>query len=260
MTGTDAPGTLDLAARTAALVDQNAQFAEAIGAADPDVGVPTCPEWTVRKLAAHVGRGDRWAATIVSTRSAEVVDPRTVADGKPPGGGEATAEWLRAGIAGLVAAVDEVGPDTPVWTFTGPKPAGWWVRRRLHEVAVHRADGAIALGLPYELDPVLGADGVGEWLDLLSARPARQPMLAAGTSMHLHATDGDLGAAGEWMVRQDGERLAWEHGHAKGTVAVRGRAADLLLALLRRVDAEDPRLEVLGDRAVFTGFLAATPF
>jgi hypothetical protein len=28
--------------------------------------VPTCPGWTFRQLATHVGRGHRWAAQIVS--------------------------------------------------------------------------------------------------------------------------------------------------------------------------------------------------
>lgn len=254
-----APTTLDLTAYRTCLVDENARLADLVVDADQDAPVPTCPGWTIRNLATHVGRGHRWAATIVRTRADAPVDTRTVADGKPPAGGEATAAWLRAGADALLAAVDEVGVDTPVWTFTGPKPARWWVRRRLHEATVHRADAAIALGTGFTLDPVLGADGLGEWLDLLAARRG-DPLLAAGETLHLHATDGDLGPAGEWTVRQGGDALAWEHGHVKASVAVRGAAADLFLGLLRRIDAEDPRLEVLGDAGVLGRFLAATPF
>ena len=36
--------------------------------------VPTCPGWTFRQLATHVGRGHRWAAQIVATR-ADHADP-----------------------------------------------------------------------------------------------------------------------------------------------------------------------------------------
>ncbi|NMH97956.1 maleylpyruvate isomerase family mycothiol-dependent enzyme [Pseudonocardia acidicola] len=246
-----------------ALVEQVGQLAELARTADPQAPVPTCPEWTMRQLIAHVGRGDRWAATIVRTRSDEVIDPRTVDDGKPPAEPDAAADWLRGGAQALLDAVDETGADTPVWTFTGPKPAGWWIRRRAHEAAAHRADAAIALGAPFDLDPALAADGVSEWLGLLTALRRRQadgPLLPDGATLHLHATDEGLGSAGEWMIRPDGEGIAWEHGHGKGTVAVRGAAVDLFLALLRRLPADDTRLQVLGEPAVFATWLARTPF
>ena len=34
--------------------------------------VPTCPGWTFRQLATHLGRGHRWAAQIVATPQAEL--------------------------------------------------------------------------------------------------------------------------------------------------------------------------------------------
>ncbi|MHA6793550.1 maleylpyruvate isomerase N-terminal domain-containing protein [Pseudonocardia bannensis] len=246
-----------------AFAEQIGLLADRVRAADLQLPVPTCPEWTIRQLVTHVGRGDRWAATIVGTRSPEFVDPRTVEDGKPPAEPGAVADWLRAGAQRLLDAVDEVGADSPVWTFTGPQPAGWWVRRRLHESAAHRADAAIALGDPFALAPELAADGVSEWLGLLTSPRRGQdgdPLLPEGATLHLHATDEGLGSAGEWMIRPDGATIAWEHGHGKGTVAVRGAAADLFLGLLRRLPADDPRLQVLGDPAVFDTWLARTPF
>ncbi|MBW0090779.1 maleylpyruvate isomerase family mycothiol-dependent enzyme, partial [Pseudonocardia sp. KRD-188] len=42
--------------------------------------------------------------------------------------------------------------------------------------------------------------------------------------------------------------------------AVRGAAADLLLAITRRIPADDPRLAVHGDAAVLGTWLARTPF
>ncbi len=53
----------------AALIEQNRLLAQLYRTADPEIEVPTCPGWTVRKLVTHVGRGDRWAATIVRERS-----------------------------------------------------------------------------------------------------------------------------------------------------------------------------------------------
>jgi hypothetical protein len=102
---------------------------------------------------------------------------------------------------------------------------------------------------------------VSEWLDLVSARPRSDapPVLEDGLTLHLHATDGDLGPGGEWMIRSSGGAVSWEHGHGKGTAAVRGRASDLLLAVLRRSSAGG-EVEIIGDAAVWANWLARTPF
>lgn len=238
---------------------QNQALGDLLRSAAPDTPVPTCPGWTLRQLATHVGRGDRWAATMVEERATTFADPRTVTDGKPPADPDDAAAWLAAGVTRLTDAVEKVGADAPVWTFTGPQPSAWWVRRRLHETVVHRADAALALGAPFEVSAEVAADGVSEWLTLLAARPAGdEPLLVGASTMHLHATDGDLGAAGEWMVHPAGNAAAWEPGHAKGTVAVRGTAADLLLVLTRRIPPA--RVEVLGDATVLDAWLTRTGF
>ncbi|TQM09133.1 maleylpyruvate isomerase family mycothiol-dependent enzyme [Pseudonocardia kunmingensis] len=243
-------------------VDQNRLLGEVLRRADADTPVPTCPGWTLRQLLTHVGRGDRWAAMIVRERADARVDLRSVPDGKPPAEIDAAVSWLTESAALLLEAVAATGADVPVWTFTGPQPAAWWVRRRLHESVVHRADAAIALGAPYEVDPALAADGLSEWLDLLGARaePEEGPALPDGVALHLHATDDGLGAAGEWLVRGEAGRVRWEHGHGKGAVAVRGSAAVLLQAVLRRIPADDARLAVLGDQGAWRTWLERTPF
>lgn len=239
----------------AALTEQNRLLAELVHDRAPDAAVPSCPGWTLQQLVRHVGRGDRWAATIV--RTGEFVDPREVPGGKP---GDDVTGWLRESPRTLLDAVAETGPDVPVWTFLGPRPAAWWIRRRLHESTVHRADAALALGEAYPIDAAVAADGVSETLSLMAERPpAEAPPLPAGTVLHLHATDEALGEAGEWLVRgTDGGGVAWEHGHGKGAAAVRGPAADLLLAVNRRIPASD--VQVLGDAGVFDTWLARTVF
>lgn len=243
-----------------ALIDQNRMLGELIRAADPTTPVPSCPGWTLRELITHVGRGDRWAATIVAKRSDRPVEIRTVADGKPPTDPDAAITWLDRGARQLVDAVAAAGADERVWTFTGPKPPSWWARRRLHEATVHRADAALASGVPYELAPALAADGISEYLDLLTLRTAEPSALDAGTSLHLHATDDGLGESGEWVVTVTHPGVTWEHGHAKAAVAVRGSAADLLLAMLRRIPMGDGRIQVIGDESVFTRWLERTGF
>ena len=246
----------------AALLDQTRDFGELIRSADPSTPVPTCPEWTLKQLFRHVGRGNRWAAQIIADRRSEPLDPRDVRDGKPPEDSDAAVDWLIKGAQHVVDAVDRVGPETRVWTFLGPRPCGWWIRRRLHEATVHRADAAFALGLDYDLSPELAADGISEWIERVSveARPRSLP-LELGRTLHLHATDDGLGPTGEWTITSDAEDgVTWSHDHGKGDVALRGQAKDLLLAVVRRRTVADGGIELFGDAAVWDGWLEHTPF
>jgi uncharacterized protein (TIGR03083 family) len=250
--------TVDL--RTS-LVDEVAAFGELIRAADPAASVPTCPEWTIRQLFRHVGRGNRWSAQIVADKRSTGLDPREVRDGKPPDDQDAALDWLNAGARLVVDSVDAVGADTSVWTFIGPRPARWWIRRRLHEATVHRADAAIATDTPFELAPDLAADGIDEWLERveIEAKGDSSP-LTAGQTLHLHATDDGLGASGEWTITGGDDGITWSHEHGKGDAALRGPAQALLLAIVRRQTIADGGIEVFGDTAVWDGWLDRTPF
>ena len=250
----------------AALIDENEAFAALLDGADLSAPVPTCPEWTLGQLMRHVGRGDRWCAQIVAEASMEFIDPRTVGGGVPPEDRDGQTGWLHAGVRELIAAVAQTGAQTPVWTFLGPRPASWWIRRRLHETVVHRADAALALGAGFDVDPAIAADAVTEYLERVVIRADEEGPaggdrpLGDGQSLHLHATDPGLGAEGEWTIlgRPDGIAVDREHGRA--TTALRGPARNLLLALVRRGDAGELGLEMFGDRAVWDTWLARTPF
>ncbi|HZZ50654.1 MAG TPA: maleylpyruvate isomerase family mycothiol-dependent enzyme [Pseudonocardia sp.] len=246
----------------AALIEQNGLLGALVADADDSVAVPTCPGWNLQQLTRHVGRGHRWAGQIVRDRMDKPLNPREVREGKPPADPDGALDWLHGSARDILDAVSQAGPDTPVWTFLGPKPASWWIRRRLHEETVHRADAAIALGVAFELDAELAADAISEWLDLVSAGVGKEDSDwdRAGHSVHLHATDGDLGSRGEWLIRGGSSGPTWENGHAKASVAIRGPVLDLMLALLRRRTVDELGLEVLGDAEVWSGWLARTPF
>jgi uncharacterized protein (TIGR03083 family) len=231
-------------------INETRVFGDLIAAGRPSAPVRTCPGWNLTQLLKHVGRGNRWAAEIVLHRHQEAIDPSTVPEGKPPRDMVGAIEWLHAGALKLNDAVAEEH-DAVVWTFTGPQPASWWVRRRLHETVVHRADAAIAVGTKFVVDPVVGADTISEWLDLATNRGG-----VPWDTIHLHAVDSDLNTTGEWTIA-DG---LWSHEHAKGDVALRGHVTDLLLALTRRRTVADSDLEVFGDEAVWQSWLDATPF
>ena len=245
----------------AALLDQTRAFGELIRSADTSTPVPTCPDWTLKQLFRHVGRGNRWAAQIIADRRMTELDPRHVRGGKPPDDPDAAIDWLNNGAQLIIDAVDRVGSDARVWTFNGPRPAGWWIRRRVHEVAVHRADAALALGVEYDPAPELAADGLSEWVELMTVQATREaPPVDRGSSLHLHATDGALGPPGEWTIINDEDGVSWSHEHGKGDVALRGPAKDLLLAIVRRRTAAEVGVEVFGDASVGDQWLERTPF
>jgi uncharacterized protein (TIGR03083 family) len=226
-----------------------ARMAEITGDADPGTLVPACPGWNLARLVKHVGIVHRWATTIVATRATGPVSPKDIDAGLPEDPAE-YPKWLAAGAAPLLSALLDAGPDAPVWSWAGGAGSGWWARRMLHETAVHRADAEFSLGLEPGFSPVAAADGVDEFLANapLGSRPGKQmARFRAGPSIHLHATDEGLAEAGEWLISLGDGGYEWAHGHAKGSVAVRGPAGLLLLLVYGRVRPDDKRLEVFGD-------------
>ena len=225
---------------------------------DLDRPVPSCPGWTFRQLATHVGRGHRWAARIVATRAAGPVPTREVPDGKLPADPAGHGPWLNASADLVVEAVTAAG-DGQAWTFVGMRPASFWARRRAHEAAVHLADAQLAAGLDVGLAADVAADAVDEWLGLVAGgRVPADGLSGDGQTLHVHATDPGLSGTGEWLLTRTPSGVSIEPGHGKADVAVRGPAAGLLLVLTRR--QPPATVEVLGDRTLLDHWLENTPF
>jgi uncharacterized protein (TIGR03083 family) len=242
-----------------------------VDGADLAMAIPTCPDWTLRQLATHVGRGQRWAAQIVSTRSAQAIAFREVPGGRIPDDPAEHAGWLRGGADRLVTALGK-GGDAPVWAFGEQRPAGFWARRMTHETTVHVVDAQLTVpsgtGPPGGAQPVIAADvaadGIDEWLTVLAGPSGGEPDLRAaglpaGESLHVHASDVPEGT-GEWVVRHDPAGITVRRAHEKATLALRGGASDLLLVLLRRRPADDPAVQLHGDPDLLNHWLAATQF
>jgi uncharacterized protein (TIGR03083 family) len=231
---------------------------------DPGLPIPTCPDWGLRQLATHVGRVHRWVAEMTGTRSPQAIPFRQVPDGRYPDDRGEQAAWLRAGARRVIDAVGAAGEDA-VWTFAGTGPASLWARRMAHETLVHRVDAQLAAGTEPEIDPVLAADAIDEFLGLLIGRGHQNAdpavlALPPGAIMHLHASDDGLDGAGEWLVRQGADGISVEPGHGKGDVAVSGPAASLLLMLVRRRPATSQDLTVYGEQELLSGWLDRTPY
>ena len=116
-----------------------------------------------------------------------------------------------------------------------------------HETAVHSWDAISASQDPPAIDGALAVDGIDEFLEFFVTATEK----VADVTVHLHATDVD----GEWFVQVKEGRMSVRHEHAKGDVAVRGTASNLLLLLWGRIP--EAEVEVLGDRAALFGFLQA---
>jgi uncharacterized protein (TIGR03083 family) len=242
-----------------------AGLAETLAEHDQSLPIPACPDWTLRQLVTHVGRAHRWAAEITRTRSDVFIPFREVPDGKLPDDRAEQMAWLRSGAVRIVDAVREADSDL-VWSFAGPAPAVFWIRRMAHETLVHRADAQLAAGAEPEpaIDAEVAADAIDEWLTLLTrgilGDDRQTTALPAGVALHIHATEDGLGGRGEWMIRHDADVLTVEPGHGKGDAALTGPAASLLLVLMRRRPVSDPAVTVYGDSAVVNGWLASTAF
>jgi len=223
-------------------------FSDAVRLSGHDAPVPSCPDWTVRGLADHLGGVHRWCTVTVGNPGTKLKRRGATTPPMPDDEGE-VALWLLEGAAALVQAIRDAGDDTLVGGFGTMVPVSFWARRQCHETLVHRADAELAAGRPLlaDVDPVIAADAVDEHLAMVVMGAARREGLRAdGATLHLHATDEGLGDAGEWVVTLGADGPTIEHAHRKSDTAVRGPARALLTVLTSRASPEVAGVDVLG--------------
>ena len=156
--------------------------------------MPTCPDWTVADLLAHIGRVHRWAAGNADRapdagfwpgNEIEIPEPRL----RP--------QWVREGAVALAATLDRPADDAGVDVDPAEHdrllaaPPGSRDRDASRRRAARRAVSVDAI------DAELAADGIDEWLDIVGKTPFRPPPTGDGETLHFHCTDVD----GEWLVR-----------------------------------------------------------
>jgi uncharacterized protein (TIGR03083 family) len=245
------------------VVLQTGLLREVVAGADLSVTVPTTPDWTLAQLLRHLGGNLRSVETAVRTGSAVTEPERQVPGHGGPSGDDPAAldAWLAGAAARFAETLGKAGPDAEAQVWQVRWPTADWARRAAHDLVVHRADAAGAVGAGYSVAPDLAADAIDEFLDLLSggfgaaggSEAGGDP--GAGATVHLHATDAGPGVAAEWLVELGSPAFIWRHGHERATVAVRARLADLLRVVTRRLPPDSEGVEVLGDREVLDGWL-----
>jgi uncharacterized protein (TIGR03083 family) len=212
-----------------------------------DAPVPTCPGWTVRELAHHVGRVHRWAALVV--REARAAEPEGEAEiwGPMPADEDAVA-WFRAGLAAVVETLERAPADLDCWAFlSASSPRAFWARRQAHETAIHRADAQAAVGDIDGVGTAFAVDGIDELLLGFYARPRNRARSDVARALSVTAED----AAASWIIQfgPEGARPVRTRGQETNVEAeVRGSASDLYLALWNRRPLE--ALRTAGDPAL----------
>jgi uncharacterized protein (TIGR03083 family) len=246
----------------AEITSQAVSLASHLDSADTTAPVPSCPGWNVSQLCRHVDGGLRWANEIVATRAVEPPPDVALRDLSAATHDDAAqiAASLREAAAVLVGTLDGAGPAAQMWC---PVPGGgtaFYARRFAHETAIHRADAALAIGIPFKLDADVACDGVEEWLELGSlpfhfdVHPRMRELLGPDRLIGLHATDtGD-----HWVLDLSGDVISWRRGDEPAAADLRGPVTDLLLALYRRVPVTN--VEVTGDAGLVDFWLERVGF
>lgn len=233
------------------------RLASAFDGADLAVPVPSCPGWTLRDLAQHVGTVHRWAAHHVATYAPARV-PSAELGIEFPDDDAGYADWLREGGSILLGAFAGADGDVEMWAWGADKHARFWPRRMVHETAVHRADAELSMGREPDLDPLTSADGIDELLDNLPCAayfaPNVENLRGEGMSLAFEAVD----AEAAWLVVLRPNGFQWERigGLVPASIEVRGHAADLLLLLYGRRHPDEGRFVMTGDRDVLAHWLA----
>jgi uncharacterized protein (TIGR03083 family) len=216
-------------------------------AADPTAPVPSCPGWDRTVLLGHVAGAQSWIRAQVEAGPAERIRMSTTP--RPPEGPELPG-WFEANAAATALALSTMDTSIEWPTWAGPQPGTFYPRRASQETLMHRWDAADG-----PIDAALAVDGVDELLEVFAWLVPAERLASGGGTIHLHATD----VEGEWLVRLGPEGITFERGHAKGDVALRGTAQDLLLWAWNRLPVGHP-LEVFGDAALLELWRTAVVF
>jgi uncharacterized protein (TIGR03083 family) len=205
-------------------VAADARAIATLTAAEPDRPVAACPGWNRADLRAHVSGFARLVPALLAGR-AETGSPVRVPVAE-------AAETFDADAAGLVDALAAADLDAPVpnWSVR-PAVGAFWLRRSVHELAVHAVDA----GSDAPLATDVATDTVAEYFDTFVATAfAAGYVPPSAATLVLELTDAD-------DQRHDLPDPGPE-------TVVRGAVSDVALALWHRRDLL--ALHVSGDRGV----------
>ena len=192
----------------ALLTDEIIAMTAAFERAPQDQPVAACPGWTVREVTAHLCGVHRWAEAALSTTTAPPAYDESVT------GGDLVETYSQVAQS-MLNALQQVPTEHACWTFNRQdQTSGFWQRRQLHELSVHRWDVA-----PYDLSDEVATDGIDEVVDFFLPRQVRTGRTSLPEQQLVLASPG----------------RSWRIGKGPETI-VEGSAGELLLRLWGRAE------------------------
>jgi uncharacterized protein (TIGR03083 family) len=214
------------------------RLSDAVGSLDLEARVPSCPEWSVRDLAHHIGEVQWYWAENVRAQNA---DERSGGDLTGVPQDNDLLAWMGWCTYSLLSALRETGPDAPCWAWwPSPHTSGAVGRHQAQEAAVHRWDAEGVAGRSAPLPASLASDGVPEFVEImigsdLSVLPGSVTLTAVDTGASWRVA----GANAESSKRESELRAA---------------ASDPVLMLYRRLPVPDAAVE--GDPMLVAALLS----
>jgi uncharacterized protein (TIGR03083 family) len=215
-----------------------------------DAPIPSCPEWVMADLIAHIGVVHRHKEHIV--RKGLTENPGVDEAMYPPEDEADLVPWYAEGLDLLLDTLESADPDTPVWTFHAPEQTvSFWHRRMAHETAVHRVDAQLGAGTePTKMGPDLAVDGLDEVLGpVFSAYGPGDEFTADGRVVALETS---VVHAVRRLRLGDGEHgPGWQYGPGENgteSAKIMAPACDLYLWVWGRLP--DDVITVAGDTAL----------
>ncbi len=236
----DVPTHLSFDQHLAGLRDATMMMSRYVTVAGLDVAVPSCPEWTIRRMIGHQGSVHRWTSAVLRGEriDAEATEKAGRSSSDP-------VEWLRDGAIALVIALVATPEDAQAMVFLHdpPPPRLFWARRQHHETTMHAVDAlAASLGrLPRAAETWIAVDAALDGIDELlmgfvprEVSPLRSAPGAAPVTIAVRTPD----ASYSWTVRVSDEApVVTRHaGAAQGDLVIEAPAVALYLALWHRGD------------------------
>ncbi|MCE7008694.1 maleylpyruvate isomerase family mycothiol-dependent enzyme [Kibdelosporangium philippinense] len=217
--------------------------------ADETPLVPSCPDWSVADLVAHLGSVQRYVILTVAGRHSTPPDHRDLkylglpadTSGWPmpqhePNRGPvpvSLVDWFASGASELADLFASTSLDEPTWTWSPEHTVDFWLRAQTLEAAVHRWDAENAVGAAKPIDTELAVDAIGLHFQFMA--PFRRGIVNApagsGERFRFRQTDGP----GDWTVQVEGDEIRLGEGSGPVLLEVSGTASDLLLGMWRRI-------------------------